>query len=332
MTRIPRIIAGAAVAVSLGLLASACNSQPAAATVDGTSINQAALDAELSSLSTNKAYIAAVDKASSQSGQQIAGAVGGTYNSLWTAHVLTGAVTATAVHRYLEVHGAVPGRRAVLVADAVEAADYGRYWQGFPASYRQTLAARTADLARLGPPALPAKELEAAYKQLSGYLFSEVCVRAPVFAPGGSSGKIDFAASLRQAEAYARIIDSGSGSSAGAGAGAPVDCYTPTQLAAQSGAFASAVEALPAGARSRVVRTAGGYEVVVVTKRTPIDLTATLRRTIGAVVASNSGGSFPRLDSVLAHAKVAIDPEYGSWQGSASRGYQVAPPRTPAAS
>ena len=331
MTRIPRILAAAAAAVSLALLASACNSQPAAATVDGTSINSSALDAELSSLSANRAYIAAVDKASAQSGQQVAGAARGTYNSLWTAHVLTGAVTAAAVSHYLDAHGMAPDRYAVMVAGAVEAADYGPYWSGFPASYRETLAVRTAELARLGAPALPAAELKAAYKQLSGYLYSEVCVRAPVFAPGGSSGKVDFAASLRQAKRYAGSVAAG-GSSAGAGAAAPVECYTPTQLAAQPETFTSAVEALPVGTRGRVVRTSGGYEVVVVTHRTPIGLGSTLSRTLGAVVAFNPGGKFPRLDSVLAHAKVTIDPEYGSWKGSTKQGYQVIPPRTPAAS
>ncbi len=329
MKRIPRILAGVAVTVSLGLLASACSSQPDAARVDGTSINSSALDAELSSLSSNKAYIAAVDKASASSGEQVSGSVHGTYNSLWTAHVLTGAVTAAAVGHYLDAHGLSPDRYDLVVAGAVEAADYGPYWQGFPASYRQTLAVRTADLARLGPPALPAKELEAAYKQLSGYLYLEVCARAPVFAPGGSSGKVDFASSLRQADAYAASVAAGRSSTA-AGGGAPVECYTPTQLAAQPDAFASAVETLPVGTRARVVRTSGGYEVVVVTHRTPIRLDRTLRDTIEAVVASNSGGSFPRLDAVLAAAKVAINPEYGSWQGSASHGYQVAPPSTPA--
>jgi len=330
--RIPRILAGVAATVSLALVASACNSQPDAARVDGTSINQSALDAELSSLSYNKAYIAAVDKASASSGERVAGSVGGTYNALWSAHVLTGAVTAAAVRYYLDAHGLAPDRADVDVAGAVEAADYGHYWPGFPASYRHTLSVRTADLARLGPPALPAAELRDAYKQLSGYLFSEVCARAPVFAPGGSSGKVDFAVSHAQAEAYASSVAAGGGSSSAAVSNAPADCYTPAQLAAQPDTFASAVETLPVATRAGVVRTSGGYEVIVVTKRTPLALDPTLRATIEAVVASNSGGSFPRLEAVLAHAKVFVNPEYGSWQGSASQGYQVVPPRSPAAS
>ncbi|MDA8063523.1 MAG: hypothetical protein M0T80_14050 [Actinomycetota bacterium] len=323
MTRFPRVVAGLAACLSLALLTSACNTQPDAARVDGSAINQSALDAELSSLSANRAYIEAVDKASAQSGEQVAGAARGTYNSLWTAHVLTGAVTAAAVAHYLEVRGLAPDPSAISVAEAVEAADYGPYWAGFPASYRATLAERTADLARLGPPSLPASELASAYKQLAGYLYREVCVRAPVFAASGP-GAAASATALRRARSYAALHSSASGP--------PAICYTPSQLVTQPAPFVSAVEGLAVGARGRVVPTSGGYEVVEVTRRVPLPLDPTLRATIEAVVATGSGAAFPRLDSVLAQAKVVIDPEYGTWQGSTAKGFQVAPPSTTSAS
>ncbi len=317
MTRLPRVLAGVALAVAVSLLAGACNAQPDAASVNGTSVNESALDAELALLSANRAYIQAVDRASARSGQQVAGAGHGTYNSLWTAHVLAGIITADAVHQYLAARGQLPGRTGLDVAAAVEAADYGPYWQGFPASYRATLVQRTADLARLGPPALPVAELRAAYHQLSGYLFREVCVRAPSFV------------TRQAAQAYASRVAAGGGSALGARRGSAVTCYDSTQLYDQRAAFAAAARSLPVGTRGAVVPTAGGYEVVVVTRRASIPFDGTLRRTLGVVAATN-GGSFPRVQSVLSKAKVTVDPQYGTWHGSPSRGYQVLVPRAPA--
>lgn len=315
VTRLPRILAGLAAALSASLLASACSAQPGAASVDGTSINASSLNAELAQLSANRAYIKAVNRASAQAGQQVSGAARGTYNSLWTAHVLTGLITADAVGQYLHARGQQPSAYQVEVARAVEAADYGPYWQGFSASYRDTLTQRAAELAQVGAPGLPATELRSAYKQLGGYLFTRVCVRAPVFATRGA------------AEAYASTVSSGS---AAPGHGSAAACYTPAQLDVQPAAFTNAVRALPVNGAGRVVATSSGYEVVLVTSRKAIPLDLTLRRTLDAVVASGSGAA-PQVRAVLSRSKVTVNPQYGSWKGSATQGYQVVPPRAPGA-
>lgn len=306
MRSFPRLLAAGVVALGAASLLGACAAPtPTAATVNGQSINQTAVDSELASLSANRSYIAAIDTANAQQGVRIEGPSNGTYNSAWTAHVLTGQIEASAVDQYLARGRQLPSQHEVMVARAVEAANYQQYWNRFSATYRLTLAARTADLALLPTPTVPAAELKAVYTRFKPYFFSEMCVRQAVFA------------SRSAAEAFA-TTPRGAGS---------VTCYTPAQFESQPDSFTAAVISLTRGRASAPRRTPGGFAVDVVTTRRTIPLDGAMRRTLAVVVGANSGD--PALERLLARDHVRVDPMYGKWRGSARSGFAVAPPSQP---
>lgn len=319
--RPPRRLAAAALLAVVSLAASGCNSTPAAATVGGHALHQSALDAELAALSANGGYIRAVDASSASYGVSVQGAGHGTFSNQWTAHVLGGMVVAVAVHQYLAAHGELPSPALLTDALVVEATNYQQYWLGFPASYRQTLAERTAELAALEPPAAAASSVAGAYKQYHNLFFSQVCVRAASVSAASSPTAAAQAAGIATAMRTAR------GGPAGATVGI-LSCYDPQQLQSQAPAFVSTVEALAPGKVAAPQRTPNGYDIVAVTSRRVIPLDTDLRRVLSALIGSAIGNAV--LQHVLAAAHVSVNRQYGAWADTGGA-WQVVPPTAPTA-
>jgi hypothetical protein len=316
--RLPRLLSAVAVAVGLSVAAGACDTSPYAAVVDGHVVRQTSLNVELRYLSDNTRYIAAITNSSS--GATVTGAAPGTYSTAWTAHVLTGIVTADAVHRYLAAHHDLPGGAMLTAARTVNAANYQSLWTAFPAAYRATLAERTAELAQLETPSAPASQLASDYERFRNYFFRDVCVRTAAV-----SAATD-AAALAQAESLVARIDASKTGAAHAQAGT-VACYTPSQLETQGGKFMALVVGLPTGRAAPPQKTPYGYQVVAVVSRTTIPFAGDLQRALSAVVTSNQPDA--TLDRVLAHARVKVNPAYGSWGGSQAHGFAVIAPEPP---
>jgi hypothetical protein len=312
----PRLVLGALAVAAVSLVASGCDTAPVAASVNGQLIKTTALNAELAQLAANPGYIAAVETAAGSISPEP-----GTYTTGWTAHVLTGEVIAAAVHQYLARHHDLPDAEMLTAARTVEAADYSTHnlWQAFPASYRTTLTERTAELATLEPPTAPTGRIDAAYRQFLPYFFSEVCVRQAAVTVTGTSGSVDYPASDAAAR---RLIATGAPQGV-------VACYTPASFELQPTSFTDAVLALGVGQYAAPQRTTSGYEVLQVVSRRIIPLGGDLTRALS--VALEAGANSPVLDSVLARARVHVNPAYGTWVGSARTGYAVRPPSVPSA-
>ena len=304
MRPLAKTFAAAALLAAVSLTASACDTSPFAAVVNGHTIKQTALNAELSSWASNKQYVNAFDSANGSSGVNVAGFAPGTYNSGWVASILDNIVLASLVHHRLQVLHQVPNQDALSAARAVsEISQIG--WTVFPAGFRSTLTMRLAEDATLTPPAIDIATLQRVYDQYRPYFVSQVC--------------------LLQAAAFS--LDQAQKLSASGYPGGSQVCYSQADLENQPADFRQAVMSLGLYKVSQPIKTRFGYVVVEVVKRDTIGLTPELRRTISVAIVNAQGAPNPAVDALLSAARVKVNPQYGSW----SQG-QISPPKTPGSS
>jgi len=309
-----RLIPVAAVLLAISVTASACDVSPYAASVNSQVIKQTAVSAELRAWAGNRQYVSAFDASSRQSAQCqqdppacvfVVGDAPGTYNSGWVSSILTDMISSSVVHQRLHATGRHVSRAGLQAARAVsEISQIG--WTSFPPSFRDTLVNRLAEDALITPPlAELSQTISQIYQQYKQYWFSRVCVlQTAVFS-------LDAAKKLS------------SGNHLG---GTPV-CYSQVDLERQPSGLRSTIMALATGHVSQPVKTPYGYLVVEVTGRDIIGLTPELRRTISVAFIDAEGIPNGSVDALLAHARVKVNPAYGTWKGK-----QVAPPRTPGSS
>lgn len=300
-----RLSAAAAALLAVSLTASACDASPYAATVNSHTIKQTALNAELKAWSGNHQYVSAFDSSNGSGGVTVVGDAPGTYNNEWVSSILTDMVTASVVHQRLQATGRHVTTAGVEAARAVsEISQIG--WTDFSPSFRATLVDRLAEDAVITPPVAQLEStIGRVYQQYKPYFFSRVCaVQTAAFS-------LDAARALSSSDHLK---------------GSPV-CYNQAGLEAQAPDLRSAIMALAPGHLSQPVKTPYGYLVVEVTSRNVIGLTPELRRTISVAIINAQGAANSTVDSLLAHARVKVNPAYGTWKGN-----QVVPPRTPGSS
>ena len=323
-------------AVCLG--AAGCNSSPYAASVNGQVIKETALYAQLGARASSPGYVAAVDRSGQGSGGvSVAGDASGTYNSSWVASVLTQLITDAAVRQHLVATKDLPGPAMLAAAQAVDAATYSSIWLQFSPSLRESITRSDASTAMLGLLTVPTSTLRGYYQQYRQYFFATVCVRQILVSVTGAHGSVDLAASRSRAEAVVSALDlagrvSPLRSSLGAEGGA-VTCYTPAQLETQVPWLISTIMSLAPGRAAPPHRTAAGYQVVAVERRSELGFTPQVRRALSQAVVASQGGTDPALDKVVAAARVQVNQGFGSWRASTASGPgQVVPPNTPVAS
>ncbi|MGH9058097.1 MAG: hypothetical protein ACRDZY_01060, partial [Acidimicrobiales bacterium] len=132
------VAAGAALALLAGT-ATACDSSPFAASVGSATIKQTTLNAQLRAQTANKSFVAAIDQANQQQGQQaatVAGQGSGTYSTPYVASVLTTMIIDTAVHQKAASSGRLPGPALLDAARSIEEAITGDVWLRFSPSFR----------------------------------------------------------------------------------------------------------------------------------------------------------------------------------------------------
>lgn len=317
MIQTRRILAGAAAAVVCGLITSACDTSPVAASVNGDQIKQTTLNAELRAISDNKAYVAYFDglQSNQSQGVQIVGDASGTYGANFVAQTLTGVIQASVERQYLAAHHRLPNAGLVAALRGFEAATNQAKWPDFSASYRDELAQRLAYLAEFVPVSSNTADLRATATDASTYLYSRVCVRQIGFSVDNADGTVDYRAALAKARG---VVEQHKRSRLAGGRsvrGGVVTCYRPAQLEAQGGSFYQTVLHLGVNRITPPIRTPFGYQLDMVTSRAHLPFDASLARAASLVLASNqqSGLSLPGLSAILARAKVHLNPQYGTW-------------------
>jgi hypothetical protein len=312
-----RILAGAAAAVVCALIASACDTSPVAASVNGVEIKQTAINAELRAISDNKAYVAYFDglQSNQSQGVQIVGDASGTYGANFVAQTLTGVIQASVERQYLAAHHRLPDAGLVAAMRGFEADINRAKWPDFSESYRDELAQRLAYLAEFVPISSNTADLRATATDASTYLYSQVCVRQIGVSEDNADGTVDYRAALAKARSIVAQNDQAGPNGGPTVRGGVVTCYSPAQLEDQGASFYQTVLHLGVHRVTPPIRTPFGYQLDIVTSRTHLPFDAALARAASLVLASNqqSGLSLPGLSAILARAKVHVNPQYGSW-------------------
>ncbi len=306
-----RLLAGGAGALAVTLVAGACDTSPVAASVNGAQIKETALNLELRLQTSNKAYVASIDRAATSNNSiSVVGDAPGTYSTRFAAGVLSTMIQALAVHQRLAATGRLPGAEQLAAARAVDEALFGSLWLSFPQAFRDTQVAQDAEHAVIEPAPTNIAMLRNAYQSVSKYFFSQVCVRSISVAVRSSGGSLDRAASFTTANRIVRRYDLGQRS------GGAVTCYTGAGLELQGASLFDQVLALAPGTAAAPQATSFGYQVVAVDSRRPMAFDAVVQKALALGIAQAQGAADPALAAVVGPAHVTVDPAYGTWDPS----------------
>lgn len=304
MRAIPRFLAATAAVLAITVTASACDTSPYAASVNSHVIRQTALNSELRAWAGNAPYVNAFDNANGSGGVTVVGDAPGTYNNAWVSSILTGMVTAEAVHQRLVATNRHVTRVGTEAARAVsEISQIG--WTSFPPSFRDTLVNRLAEAALITPQVVNSQTIDRVYQQYKPYFFSRVCVLE------ASAFNLQAA---RRLSGLKKI------------SGSPV-CYGQADLESEAADLRASIMALEPGRVSQPVKTPYGFLVVQVTSRDVLRLSTELKKTISVAILNAQGAPNDTINALVARAKVKVNPAYGTWGGS-----RVVPPKAPGSS
>jgi hypothetical protein len=334
------LISALAAVAAAGALA-ACDTSPYAATVNGVTIPQTALNREIASSDASPAYVGLVEGIYQQAtGANVtfAGVGTDTHSTQWAALALNNLVQAAIIHQAVVARGLQPGTAMLDAARGVLEAEMSPTgFAAVPAAYRDELVQRVAEHAELEQPGADAAQLQQVYQQYRADFYSRVCVRQISVSVAGTNGSVDLPASQSAATRIVSAYDSGGSAAvnrlaAGEITGGTVNCLSQADLEAQPASFITTVMALAPGRAAAPQRTSFGYNVVAVLSRTTEPFGGDVARALEAVILQRE----PFVDSAVVglteRAEVRVNPAFGSW----SDGHQgrsvpsVVPPAAPA--
>jgi foldase protein PrsA len=316
-------------ALVLALVTSACGDtvRPAAATVNGKTISQDALDDELEAIQGNRAYVEQVE----QGGFQVLGQGSGTLTNDFVGRVLTRQIFLFLVHEELEskdlaVTDAELRRSKAAVVDSVGGE---AVFNAFPKSYQETLQRRDAEVAKLQASLtgdeVTDEDVKAFYDE-NPEQFAETCVSHILFGvTDAATGQVDREATAAQADrlrgeaaAAKAEIDAGadfaalaaqrSVDSSNKDQGGDLECGPAGRFVPE---FETAMDATAVGAVSDPVQTQFGFHLIKVTDRK----TQSLEEATPAIQQQLEGEGQAEFSSFLQEAleaaKISVNPRYG---------------------
>ncbi|MGH9094135.1 MAG: hypothetical protein ACRDXE_03145, partial [Acidimicrobiales bacterium] len=281
----------------------------------------------------NKSFVAAIDQANQQQGQQgatVAGQGSGTYSTPYVASVLTTMIIDKAVHQKAASSGRLPGPALLDAARSIEEAITGDVWLRFSPAFRDAQTRSDAEHYAIEPTTLSQPQLYQAYSAVRKYFFARVCTRLVTVAIAKSDGSLDRVASLNQAKSIEASYnltrqDSALTQTFGGVTGGTVTCSTPAQLEAQGPAFFQRVLALAPGQADAPQTTAYGYNVLAVERRDMQPFGDAVQRALSVVVSANANQPDKVLIDLLSHSRVKVNQAYGAWD---PKRFAVTPPST----
>ncbi len=318
MKKLLPLLVAALIAVLVG---TGCNVTPYAAVVNGVTISQADLNADLAALHSNTQLMTAV-----RSQTQVEGQGAGTYDSRFVSSVLGGKISAVLVSQELDRRGITVTQADLALAQEDVVASFsaslsgqsgqvnsslgGQVFSAFPARYRDELvrdsAALTALEAYYGGVDLSPQALQRYYNQHPAD-FTLVCVSDIEVSTQAE------AQSLRaQLAGGANFSDLARAHSINTGAqqtGGDLGCNPPGTFVP---AFEQVIAGLAPGQVSQPVQISSSWHLVTVTGRQlePFDAVAAEIRQ--RLLQAHSGGISGRLQRLQAQAKVTVNPTYCS--------------------
>ncbi len=284
---------GALAAGSMTL--SACDASPYAASVNGETISQLALNTQLKDWASNQTWVTSFDAANSQqnggSGTTVAGTGGpGTYSSTFVADILDNMIQVRIIHQHLASTANLPGPDEVVASRAVNEFLRSNYWDQFSPTLRSFLVDQLAEQAPLTPVSSDTATLKSAYGQIQPYLFSNLCVTTASAFDDAAARKLASSPDLQGAEV----------------------CYDQSSFEDQPVAFQKAVAKLSVGQTAAPIKTSYGYQVVRLTSRQSPGFSQGVQRVLSVATASSPA---PQVTRLIGAAHVKVNPAYGTWSG-----------------
>jgi parvulin-like peptidyl-prolyl isomerase len=320
----PARVAGLAAVIALVLGLSGCNVRfsPYAAVVNGTEISQAQLRSALSAIAANASYKCAIESSGTS---HVQGAGDGTYNSTFTAQVLSILVQDKAVHQYIErLHLSEPASLPAIALSQLEQSTAppstcpgsgDSLMQAFVPSYRDQLIKFQVDedalSAHLAGTSLEPGSLEA-FVARDKNLWQEACVS--VIEVASKATALSLRSQLAKGASFASLAKAHSLDTSSAPNGGYIGCVADSEFTAPLG---TVLAALSVGHVSSPVAFSSDWLLLVVTSR-QAESYSELVSSLNASQQTTLNTVFPRL---LKAAKVQLDPQFGSWvaKGSIAR-------------
>jgi parvulin-like peptidyl-prolyl isomerase len=345
--RLHRLVFVFAPLVLAGTALSGCSAlSPSAASINQTVISRATLDQELNDITHSPRYVQVLQS----QGGQLSGNGPGTFTQVFVASTLNQQLRYALVHDELVRRHQVPDAQAMAAAEQQVPQEFsdqqGSFFNEFPASYRTTLARRTADVQALETTLATDQADQQYYDAHPGEFATEVCVRHILLAKKDAAGKVDFPSSGAQAAQVKAQLDAGGdfaslarmysqdnqpGGSASTGGnltGSASDgCLTANDLNQLVSPFVQAVSELPVGQVSDPVQTQFGYHLIEVTSRQVPPYGADLQSTAAR------GVFLAFLRTALQKSTIKVNPQFGTVdRGDPANGDvpTVVPPTGPA--
>lgn len=328
------------------LATSACGNtiRPLAAKVDGITISQDDLDAELEAIASNETYIGTVE----QSGFQVRGQGVGTLSNAFVGRVLTRQIFLALVHQEFVRNKLTVDQTDLDAAKEQVAQSVGSdsVFAKFPKAYQQTLLRRNAEVAELQRKLGGAKEVtaEAVRKFYDENLaeFAQTCVSHILFSVTGDNGQIDQektaaqigplteAALAARAEIvagadFAAVAAARSADASNKDQGGDLQCGGPGRFVPE---FETAMEALPINEISAPVATQFGVHLIKVTDRKPQTFEEAAPQIKQRLEGEGENEFSQFLELAVRDAKITVNPRYGRFDKT-GQAPGVVPPGAP---
>ena len=295
-----------------------------AATVNGTEISAAQLQAELDAIAGNDAYVQQLET----SGVSITDEAGG-LDAAFVAQVLDRQIFLTLVNAELSAQGIEPSESVVAAAreDVIAGVSGQEVFDAFPESYQQQLvdwgaAALALQLSFIGLDAVDDAALQAWY-EANPDKFDEICVRHVLVETESDAqaalAELQSGADFAQVAA-ARSIDTTSGQEGGS-----LGCVGRGRFVSE---FEDAAFAATPGELVGPVQTEFGYHLIIVDQHNSRSLDDLGDDLLPTILASSDAPFGEFVDATVTGADVQVDPRYGTWNPTSATGPRTEPPGT----
>lgn len=315
MRKLPVLIVAALV-----LVTGACGSAtPYAAKVNGDTVTQADLNAEMRAILDNKEYLKYVEEQAAQSGgaESVLGKGDKTLSSAYVATLLNGRIAGLLVRQELKRLKLSPTKAQLDNArERYEQQITKKVFASLPSEYRDYLVAQLADFdlfsEHLEKQGADEKAIQKYYEAHESE-FSETCVsHILVDSEAEAEGIIG---RLGAGEDFAAIAKASSKDNQGptggsAAEGGSLGCLTSGEAASFIEPFREAMDELEPGELSDAVKTQFGFHVIKVTERRVRPLDDATKQAIGEQLSDGNA----RIRELVKKAKIEVNPRYGTFE------------------
>lgn len=313
-----------ALVVGLATVLAACGSVDSyAATVNGTTISQSALENEMRDIAANEKYLQQVEARI-----QVRGSGAGTFDAAFTGQVLGRQIQYVLVDREV-------AKRKLKITDAdlkaardevAQQAGGADILNAFPKNYQDQLVQRAAQVDALtvslaGQPA--SDEAARAYYDAHKDEFTKACVSHILVSTKDKADQLK--ARIAAGEDFGAVAKAESQDTTSAANNGDLGCDINADTISVP-EFIQAVQTLPIGVVSDPVQTQFGYHLILVRSRTIPPFDQVVAQARDKVVSASKSKLQQWLNSAVATAKITVNPRYGTFD---RQQLVVVPPTAP---